>query len=70
MSLLPKKYRQYLGLGAEIAASIAIPLFLGYFADSYFGTSPWLTLAGIVAGITLFIIDVIHISNRLRSKDE
>ncbi|MEX0609965.1 MAG: AtpZ/AtpI family protein [Balneolaceae bacterium] len=69
-SLLPKKYAEYLGLGVEIAASISVPVFGGYFADVYFNTFPWLTLAGIALGVVLFIFTIIRITNKLNSKDD
>jgi len=58
---------EYLGLGVEIAASIAIPLLLGYWADTAFDTFPWLTLAGVFIGILLFFVMIMQISSRLNS---
>lgn len=58
---------EYLGLGAEIAAAIGIPIFLGYLFDHWLNTSPYGILAGIVLGLVLFIADVIRISNKLNS---
>lgn len=59
----------YLGLGVEIAASIAVPLLLGYWADSFFDTFPWLTLTGVTIGITLFLVIIFQMNSRLGSKD-
>ncbi len=39
-------------IGFQIVATIAVGLFCGRFADTYFGTAPWLTVAGIMIGIT------------------
>lgn len=69
-SFLPKKYAEYLGLGVEIAASIAVPVFSGYFADVYFNTFPWITLSGIALAVILFVITVIRITNKLNKKDD
>lgn len=41
----------YLGLGMQVAGGFAFFVFLGYRADERFGTSPWLLLAGVVAGM-------------------
>jgi len=60
----------YLGLGVEIAASIAVPLLLGYWADTAFGTFPWLTLAGVAIGISLFFVILFQMNSRLGSKDD
>ncbi|MEM1043408.1 MAG: AtpZ/AtpI family protein [Bacteroidota bacterium] len=49
----------YLGLGIEILISMLLFVLLGYFADAWLGTSPWLLLVGIVlsavaTGATLY----------------
>ncbi|HBQ58279.1 MAG TPA: hypothetical protein DD671_01265, partial [Balneolaceae bacterium] len=46
-NFLPKKYRQYIGLGAEIAASLLVPILLGYLLDRHFQTSPIFILTGV-----------------------
>ncbi|RNC85576.1 MAG: AtpZ/AtpI family protein [Balneola sp.] len=66
---LPKKYREYIGLGAEIAATLAVPLFVGYLFDQYFGTSPWLLLAGAFVGILLFFNSIFRIARKLNKKE-
>jgi len=50
-----KKYAEYLGLGAEIAVALCVPIFLGYWLDLRWDTSPWLLLAGILLGIGILI---------------
>lgn len=57
-----KEYLQYLSLGAEIAAALALPLLFGYWLDGRLGTSPWMLLAGALAGIVILIGVVIRIS--------
>jgi F0F1-type ATP synthase assembly protein I len=50
---LSEAYRQvgpYLGLGTELAASVAGMLLIGYFLDEHFNTSPWLLLTGAAIG--------------------
>lgn len=37
----------YLGLGIEIMIAMVFFVLLGYFADGWLGTSPWLLIAGI-----------------------
>ncbi len=38
----------YLGLGIQITISMVFFVLLGYFADDWLGTSPWLLLVGVV----------------------
>ena len=56
---------EYLGLGAEIAASIGIPIMAGYGVDVWLDSFPWATLGGVVMGLAAFIFTVVRISNRL-----
>ncbi|MEQ9310339.1 MAG: AtpZ/AtpI family protein [Balneolaceae bacterium] len=62
---LPKKYREYLGLGVEIAATLIGPIFIGYILDAYLKSSPWGLLAGAFIGIILFFFSVFRIAKKL-----
>ena len=49
----------YLSLGIEVAISMVFFVLLGYFADGWLGTSPWLLVGGIglslvATGVTLY----------------
>lgn len=47
-------YREYLYhsvSGLEVGVGIAMGAVLGYFGDRYFGTDPWLMLAGLCLGV-------------------
>ncbi|MGM0506483.1 MAG: AtpZ/AtpI family protein [Bacteroidota bacterium] len=46
---------KYLSLGAEIAAGLAIPLWVGYKLDDWLETSPWFLLGGSVAGLVILL---------------
>ncbi len=51
---LAEAYRQvapFMGLGTELAASVAGMTLVGYFLDEHFGTSPWLILTGAGVGL-------------------
>jgi len=50
-----KKYLEYIGLGAEIAVALSVPILAGYWADTFFETSPILLLAGIGVGIVMML---------------
>ena len=48
----------YFGLGIELAVSMVFFVLVGYFADRWLGTSPWLLIVGIAlsavaTGLTL-----------------
>jgi ATP synthase protein I len=40
----------YISAGTQYAASIVVCLFIGWWLDVKFGTSPWLVVVGIVLG--------------------
>jgi F0F1-type ATP synthase assembly protein I len=57
----------YMGLGLQIAASFALFVWLGYWADSKFGTSPLLFLLGVLvgmAGMALTLMKVVRAANK------
>ena len=41
----------YLALGIQLAATVIILFYVGYWADDYFGTRPWLMIAGLAVGV-------------------
>ena len=67
-SILPKNYKEYIGLGAEIAASLLIPMFGGYYFDHVFNCSPVGILLGVVLGIILFFITISRIAKNMNPK--
>jgi F0F1-type ATP synthase assembly protein I len=69
-NLLPKKYAEFIGLGAEIAVSIAGPILAGHFVDSYFGWYPWGLFSGIILGLITFLFTMIRISKKIGSGNE
>ncbi|MCG8374728.1 MAG: AtpZ/AtpI family protein [Balneolales bacterium] len=66
-SFLPKKYREYLGLGAEIATALAAPILIGYYIDVKFQTTPVGVLLGAAIGLFLFFLVVFRIVKRFGS---
>jgi F0F1-type ATP synthase assembly protein I len=50
-----RKYLEYLGLGAELAVAISLPILLGFWLDSRYDTSPWFLLSGILLGMVLML---------------
>lgn len=69
---LGEAYRQlapYMGLGTELAASVAGTLLLGYFLDQHFKTSPWLLLVGATVGLIGGFYNFIKQVRRLGKSD-
>lgn len=54
-----RKYSEYLGLGAEIAAAMIVPLLIGYGIDKKFKTTPWGIIIGALFGF-LGIFSIIY----------
>lgn len=48
-----KPWLSALSLGAEFAVFVAAGLLFGNWLDGRWGTSPWVTTAGAIAGMTL-----------------
>jgi len=59
---IPKEYARYLGLGAEIAASLLVPIGIGYAIDTFFDLNPIGILTGSFVGLALFFSLVVRIS--------
>ena len=59
------EYAQYISLGVEIAAALAVPILLGYWLDQYFESDPWLLLAGCLVGLVNFFILIFNINERI-----
>lgn len=64
---ISEEYAQYLSLGSEIAASLLIPIGLGYGVDFFFATSPFGVLIGAVVGIVIFFLIIMRISKRFEN---
>lgn len=53
-------YALAFGLGAELLGALAVCGVPGYFLDKKFGTSPWLTLVGVLLGICLGLYQLVR----------
>jgi F0F1-type ATP synthase assembly protein I len=63
----------YLGLGVEITVSMVFFILLGYFADGWFGTSPWLLITGIglsVVATTFTLIRIVREMNAANAAEK
>lgn len=62
---LLSKYGPYLSLGLEIAVGITVPILAGYWLDGYLETTPWLLLAGCLAGIVNVFVIIFRLNKKL-----
>jgi ATP synthase protein I len=46
-----------LGLGTELATTLALGVLLGYGADRWLGTAPWLLVTGSILGMATALIN-------------
>jgi len=61
----------YGGVGIQLAAAVVGGLFLGHYADKYFGTYPWLTVTGLALGTIGGFFNMVKILNwNQRRKDK
>lgn len=55
----------YLGLGMQLAGAMIFFTGAGYLLDRWFGSLPWLTVAGSLVGMTAIFVKLVRISNEL-----
>ena len=53
----------------ELAVGIAVAMGLGWMADKYFGTAPWLMLAFMPFGFAAGVVNVMRLSNSKQAED-
>jgi F0F1-type ATP synthase assembly protein I len=54
-------------LSIEAGLSVVVGIFIGYYADKYFGTTPWLTLAFTCLGFVASVVRLIEIGKIMGS---
>lgn len=59
----------YLGLGMQIALSMALFVVGGYLLDEWLGTTPWLTIVGAILGMIAIFTLIIRLSKTLNRHD-
>lgn len=68
---LPEEYAKYLGLGAEIAALLVIPIIGGFFVDKFFNTKPFGIIIGSLIGLIGFFALVLRLAKeQVNSNDK
>ena len=64
------RYARYLALGSQIAASMLIPVFLGWWMDTRFETEPWFMLLGIVLGMVMLITTLYKLIAEIKTREK
>lgn len=57
-------YALAFGLGAELVGALAVCGVPGYWLDQKLGTSPWLTLVGVLLGISLGLFQLVRATTK------
>ncbi|WP_158278679.1 AtpZ/AtpI family protein [Rhodohalobacter mucosus] len=57
-----------MSFGTEIAVAVGAPILLGYWLDTVFDTSPYLTLSGVLLAVILFILMLIRLIRKLNEE--
>lgn len=65
----------FLTIGVQLAGSMLVYIFIGYFLDRWLDTAPWLLLVGSVVGMFAFYVQLYRLVQRLntvnsRKKDD
>ena len=63
------KLAQTLAIITLFSSNILGGILIGYLLDRWLGTGPWLTITGIVLGLTGAVIGLIRVMNRLNRGD-
>jgi ATP synthase protein I len=66
----PGHTAQLVSLGTMLFACVAVGLTVGYFADRWLGTQPWLLLAGLGLGIAAAGVNFYRILKALNRMDQ
>ena len=67
----PRKLQEslrYSAVGIEVGLSVIVGLIAGTFADDYFETSPWLSLAGLLVGVAAGFRSLMRAAKRMRDE--
>ena len=54
----------------QVGLEMAAPIGLGWFLDSYFGTLPWLIIAGAVVGLVGGLTHLVLMMNKAEAEEQ
>jgi F0F1-type ATP synthase assembly protein I len=61
---------KYIGVGLSFGAFVGAGGYLGYLAEGWFHTGPWVRLVGILLGVTLGTWDLIRTAAALERREK
>lgn len=61
----PSRSMAYLIALGQVGLEMVVPIALGVIVDRWWGTTPWLMIAGVVAGLLLGFVHMIALLRRL-----
>lgn len=64
------RYMKYSVIGIEMAGSIAVGGFIGYWLDYFLGTEPWMMVTWVIFGIIAAFRSLIRISRQYLSENK
>ena len=65
-----KDFGPFLTLGLQLAISVVVFFFIGYWADGKFGTSPWCTIGGAFVGVAGGLFKFLREAAALGKRDD
>ncbi|MBZ0138027.1 MAG: AtpZ/AtpI family protein [Planctomycetes bacterium] len=69
MNAAANAWLKYTTVGLQFVLVLLLPLGIGYWGDTYFGTLPWLTLVGFVLGAAGAMASIIREVMRMDEQD-
>lgn len=69
MNAAANSWLKYTTVGLQFVLVLLLPLGIGYWGDSYFGTLPWLTLVGFALGAVAAMASIIREVMRMDEQD-
>ena len=61
---------RYVGVGLSFGAIVGVCGYLGYLAEGWFHTGPWLRLVGILLGVALGTRDLVRTAYAIERKEK
>jgi len=55
----------FLTIGVQLAGSMLVYIFIGYFLDRWLDTKPWLMIVGSIIGMVAFFVQLYRLVQRL-----
>lgn len=65
-----KEAGPYMGLGLQLAGTMAVYVLGGWLMDRWLDTTPWLTVVGGLIGMVAFFIQLLRMTREMSRKDK